>query len=88
MNNNYWKCVYGTGIVGSAMYRSNEFVQENVEFNKWNRTKNIFKDTPSSATIGLLVGTLEGIILPLTLVSTLAALPTIIKNYLKKVKVN
>jgi hypothetical protein len=75
------KVIYGTGIVGCAIHRANEFTQEKVDFNRYYRNDR-FKDVGSSATLGLMVGIGEGLILPLTLVSTLTALPTIIKNYL------
>ena len=75
------KTIYGTGIAGCAIYRANEFTQEKVDFNRYYRNDR-FKDVGSSATLGLMTGIGEGLILPLTLVSTLTALPTIIKNYL------
>ena len=75
------KVIYGTGIAGCAIDRANEFTQEKVDFNRYYRNDR-FKDVGSSATLGLMVGIGEGLILPLTLVSTLTALPTIIKNYL------
>jgi hypothetical protein len=77
------KVIYGTGIAGCAINRANEFTQEKVDFNRYYRNDR-FKDVGSSATLGLMVGIGEGLILPLTLVSTLTALPTIIKNYLEK----
>ena len=75
------KTIYGTGIVGCAINRANDFTQEKVDFNRYYRNDR-FKDVGSSATLGLMTGICEGLILPLTLVSTLTALPTIIKNYL------
>ena len=91
------KTIYGIGIAGCAIDRANKFTQEKVDFNRYyrnDRFKDVdfnryyrndhFKDVGSSATLGLMTGIGEGLILPLTLVSTLTALPTIIKNYLEK----
>ena len=80
--------LYGSGISFCAIRSANDFAQIHIDNCKSENRKIAFRNMYLATTLGLIVGTLEGLILPISLFSTALALPTIIKKNNLKLKID